>query len=112
MVFTSVEKWSEETDTQIGRANAVLCEFFRSVVAHRELLNTEKVSFFKSVFVPILAYGHESCVLTENILSQAGPTLAGVGPNARPRRGAPLNCGAITSSCSANHAMTFSMKIF
>jgi len=42
----------------------------------------------------------------------AAPALAGAGPNARPRRGAPLSSGVITSSCSVNCAMTFSRKIF
>ena len=41
-----------------------------------------------------------------------GPALAGAGPNARPRRGAPLSNGVITSSFSVNRAMTFLRKIF
>jgi len=41
-----------------------------------------------------------------------GPAPAGVGPNARPRRGAPLSSGVITSLCSVNRAMTFLMKKF
>jgi len=42
----------------------------------------------------------------------SGPALAGAGPNARPRRGAHLSSGVITSSCSVNRAMTLSRKIF
>jgi len=34
-----------------------------------------------------------------------GPALAGAGPNARPRRGAPLSSGFMTSSCSVNRAI-------
>jgi len=34
-----------------------------------------------------------------------GPALAGAGPNARPRRGAPLSSGFITSSCSVSSAI-------
>jgi len=41
----------------------------------------------------------------------AGPALESAGPNARPRGGAPLDSGVITSSCSVNRAMTFLMKI-
>jgi len=32
----------------------------------------------------------------------SGPTVADAGPNARPRRGAPLSSDFMTSSCSAN----------
>ena len=70
MVFTSDGRWSEEIDTRIGKANAALCELYRSVVTKRELLNTEKLSVFKLVFVPILIYGHDSWVMTERILIQ------------------------------------------
>ena len=34
------------------------------------------------------------------VLCHTGPALAGAGPNARPRRGAPLNSAFMTSSCS------------
>jgi len=43
---------------------------------------------------------------------QSGPALAGAAPNARPRGGAPLSSGVITSLCSDNQAMIFLMKIF
>jgi len=60
VVFASDGRWSEEIDTRIGEANAVLHELYRSVVTKRELSNTTKLSVFKSVFVPILTYGHQS----------------------------------------------------
>jgi len=41
------------------------------VVTKRELSNTAKLSVFKSVFIPILTYGHESWVKTENVISGA-----------------------------------------
>ena len=41
-----------------------------SVVTKWELSNTAKLSVLKSVFVPILTYGHESRVMTWIILSQ------------------------------------------
>ena len=53
-----------------GKANAVLCEVYRSVIAKRELSSTEKLSFFKSVLVPMLTYGHESWAVTEAVLFQ------------------------------------------
>ena len=40
------------------------------------------------------------------------PALAGEGPNARPRRGAPLSNSAMMSSCSVNRATTFVIKMF
>jgi len=41
-----------------------------SVVTKRKLSNTAKLSVVKSVFVPILTYGHEFYVMTERALSQ------------------------------------------
>ena len=46
------------------------CERRCYVVTKRELSNPAKLSVFKSVFVPILTYGHESWFMTENISSQ------------------------------------------
>jgi len=43
---------------------------------------------------------------------EAGPALTGVGPNARPMRGASLSSGGITSASSVNRSMTFLRKIF
>ena len=40
------------------------------MVTKWEFSNTAKLSVFKSVFVPILAYGHESWVITERISTQ------------------------------------------
>jgi len=67
---TSDGIWSEEIDTRIGEANAVVRELYRSVVMKRGLSNTAKLSVFKSVCVPIPTYGHESWLMTEIILSQ------------------------------------------
>jgi len=70
VVFTSDGRRNEEIDRWIGKTNAVLCELYRSVVTKRELSNTAKLSLFKSVFSLILNYSHESCVMTEKLLSQ------------------------------------------
>jgi len=70
MLLTSDERRNKEIDTRIGKVDAVLRELYRSVVTKRELSNTAKLPVFKSVFVPILTYGHESWVMTERILSQ------------------------------------------
>jgi len=77
VVYASDGRWSEESDTRIGKANTVLRELHRSVVTKRELSNNTKLSVFKSVFVPILTYGHESWVMTERILAQVqAPEMA------------------------------------
>jgi len=41
-----------------------------SMVTKPELWNTAKLSVFKSIFAPILINGHESCLVTERVLSQ------------------------------------------
>jgi len=46
-----------------------LRELYGSVATDRELLNTAKLSVFKSVFVPILIHGHKSWVMTESAIS-------------------------------------------
>jgi len=40
------------------------------MVTKPELWNTAKLSVFKSIFAPILINGHESCLVTERVLSQ------------------------------------------
>ena len=70
VAFASDGRWSEEIDTRIGKANAVLRELYRYVFTKQEFSNTSKLSVFKSVFVPILIYGHESCIMPERLLTQ------------------------------------------
>ena len=43
-----------------------------SVVMKRELSKKAKLSIFKAVFLTILTYGHEFCVMTKRVRSQAG----------------------------------------
>jgi len=69
VVSTCDGRQKREIDTRIAKAYAVLRELYRSVVTKLELSNTAKLSIFKSVFVPILTYGHEPWVMTE-IISQ------------------------------------------
>jgi len=48
--------WNKQIDTQIDKANAVLCELYRSVVTKQELSNTTKLpnwSLFRSSLVVI-----------------------------------------------------------
>jgi len=64
VVFTNDGTRSEEIDTWIGKANAVLRELYPYVVTKRELSTTAKLSVFKLAFAPILTYDHESWVIT------------------------------------------------
>jgi len=75
-VLTSDGRRSEEVDTQVGKDNTVLHEFYRSVI--KKLSNIAKLSAFKSVFVPILTYGHETWVMTEKILTQVQSPKMGI----------------------------------
>ena len=70
VAFTSDGRQDEELDTRIGKASAVMRALHYSVVMKRELSKKAKLSIFKTVFVPILTYGHESWVMTERMRSQ------------------------------------------
>jgi len=48
--------------------------------------------------------GHPWFRVSGQVLGFAGPALAGAGPNAGPRRWAPLSSGFMTSSCLVNRA--------
>jgi len=70
LVFTSDPRWNKQIDTCIGKTNTVLRELCHFVMTKRELSNTKhcKAFFFKSFFVPILTYRHESWITTERML--------------------------------------------
>ena len=70
VAFTSDEKQDKEFDVLSGKASAVMRALHHSVVLKRELSRKAKLLVFKSIFVPILIYGHESWVLIENVRSQ------------------------------------------
>ena len=57
--FTSDDRQNSELDIRIGKASAVMRQLHRSVVLKRELCTRAKLSVFKSVYVPLLTYGHE-----------------------------------------------------
>ena len=60
VAFTSDGRQDEELDTRIGKASAVMRALHYSVVMKRELSKKAKLSIFKTAFVPILTYAHES----------------------------------------------------
>ena len=53
----------KELDVRSGKASALMRAFHYSVVLKRELSRMAKLSVFKSIFVPMLTYGHESWVI-------------------------------------------------
>ena len=71
--FPSDGNQDEELDTHIEKARAVMRALDYSVIMNRELSKKAKLSIFKTVFVPILTYGHESWVRTEKVRSQVHP---------------------------------------
>ncbi|CAM1330618.1 Uncharacterised protein r2_g3965 [Pycnogonum litorale] len=70
VAFTIDGRQNIELDTRIAAAGAVMRQVQRSVLLRRELGVKAKLAVFKSVFVPILAYGHESWVMTERMQSR------------------------------------------
>jgi len=93
---------------------AVLRKLCRSVLTKRELLNTADLSVFKSVFVSILIYGHESLVMTDRILSHSQGQAAviflwnihGMTPRDKDRNceiSKPVNVEALSKSRDASH---------
>ena len=45
-------------------------ELKRSAIMRKELSKEAKLSIFKSVYIPVLTYGHESWILTEKVRSR------------------------------------------
>ena len=70
VAFTSDGRQDEEMDTQFGNASAVMRALHFSAVMKRELSKKAKLSIFKTVFVSILTYGHESWIMTKRVRSQ------------------------------------------
>ena len=70
VAFTSHGTQDEEMDIRISKAGAVMHTLHRSVVMKRELSQKAKLAIFRSIFVPISTYGHESWVLTEKMRSR------------------------------------------
>ena len=62
--FTIGGRQDEELDTRITKASAVTRALHYSAVMKRELSKKAKLSICKTVFVPMLTYGHEPGVMT------------------------------------------------
>ena len=68
--FTSDGRQNSKLDIRIGKASAVMRQLHRSVVLKRELCTKAKLSIFRSVYVPILTYGHECWIMNEKVRSR------------------------------------------
>ena len=68
--FTSNGKQNSELDIRIGKASEVMRQLYRSVVLKQELCPKAKLSIFRSVYVPILTYGHECWIMNEKVRSR------------------------------------------
>ena len=69
-LFTSDGRQNSELDIRIGKASAVMRQLHRYVVLKRKLCTRKKLSIFRSVYVPILTYGHECRIMNEKVRSQ------------------------------------------
>ena len=70
VTFSSDGRQDNKLDTSIRKASAVMRQLCQSVVLKRELCTRVRLSVFKSVFVPILTYGHGCWVMTERVRSR------------------------------------------
>nr|XP_054589525.1 RNA-directed DNA polymerase from mobile element jockey isoform X1 [Nothobranchius furzeri] len=70
ILFTSEGRRDREIDRRIGSASAVMRTLSRSVVGKRELSQKARLSIYRSIYVPILTYGHELWVMTERTRSR------------------------------------------
>ena len=68
--FTSDGRQDKEFKVCSGKTNAVIRALYHSVVLKRELSRKIKLLGFRSIFVPILTYGHESWKMIKNVWSQ------------------------------------------
>ncbi|TWW73523.1 hypothetical protein D4764_15G0009170 [Takifugu flavidus] len=59
-----------EIDRWIGAASAVMWALNRSVMVTKELSRKAKLSFFQSIYFPILTYGHQRWVMTKRMRSR------------------------------------------
>uniref|UniRef100_A0A8C6L319 Reverse transcriptase domain-containing protein n=1 Tax=Nothobranchius furzeri TaxID=105023 RepID=A0A8C6L319_NOTFU len=70
VLFTSEGRTDREIDRRIGSVSAVMRTLNRSIVVNRELSQKTRLSIYRSIYVPILTYGHELWVMTERTRSR------------------------------------------
>ena len=70
VTFSSDCRQDDKLDTHAGKTSPVMQQLCQLVVLIRELCTRAKLSVFRSIFVPILTYGHECWVMTERVRSR------------------------------------------
>ncbi|XP_061753818.1 retrovirus-related Pol polyprotein from type-2 retrotransposable element R2DM isoform X2 [Nerophis ophidion] len=70
VLFTSGGRVDREIDRRIGAASSVMRTLYQSVVVKMELSQKAKLSIYRSIYVPILTFGHELWVMTERTRSR------------------------------------------
>ena len=64
VAFTSDGRQDKELDVQSSKVSGIMPALHHSVVLKQKLSIEAKLSAFKSIFVPIIIYGHKSWVMT------------------------------------------------
>ena len=72
VLFTSDGRQDNEISRRINQASGVLRELGSSVVGNTMLSRQAKLTIYKSLYRPILTYGHETWTLTESARSRIG----------------------------------------
>ncbi|TWW55191.1 hypothetical protein D4764_09G0002400 [Takifugu flavidus] len=70
ILFTSEGRMEREINRRIGAASAVMRALNRSVMVKRELSWKAKLSIYRSIYAPVLTYGHQCWVMTERTRSR------------------------------------------
>ncbi|TWW64140.1 hypothetical protein D4764_03G0011480 [Takifugu flavidus] len=70
ILFTSEGRMEREIDRRIAAASAVMQALNRSIVVKKELSQKARLSIYRSIYVPILTYGHQRWVMTERTRSR------------------------------------------
>ncbi|TWW67219.1 hypothetical protein D4764_02G0002600 [Takifugu flavidus] len=64
------KRMEREIDRRIGVASTAMRALNRSVVVKKELSRKAKLSIYRSIYVPVLTYGHQRWVMTERTRSR------------------------------------------
>ncbi|TWW73181.1 hypothetical protein D4764_15G0005750 [Takifugu flavidus] len=70
ILFTSEGRMERGIDRRIGAASAVMRALNQSVVVKKELSRKAKLSIYRSIYIPVLTYGHQRWVMTERTRSR------------------------------------------
>ncbi|KAF7645904.1 hypothetical protein LDENG_00196770 [Lucifuga dentata] len=70
VLFMSEGRMEREIDRWTGAVSEVLRTLYRTIVVKRELSQQARLSIYRSIYVPILTYGHELWVMTERTRSR------------------------------------------